>query len=268
MPKLSDLISKRNKELSDEFAAYLASCDPVAGPSDMPEKFDLVHVEPSVFGIEVDTDDIAIPYGLLEAGLLAKTVDGELTEDVLDVAINMVLSHVGVMIEFENHVAFNDPKHLISTAAAIKASLSFLPPQDGDDEVYEAYFSKIEVLARAYLEQPNMTQFVLPISNYMEYMHLEILASETAASYVPEDSYILTAYHDAMSVSRADEMKARIRRVVHEHFGGEEGFKEYALEMFSSILETVEDTIIGEAQKFSTGNSQNSSVASEVSAAE
>lgn len=257
MPKLSHLVSGRSEELTNKYLEFLQSRAEAVDGAEAIADFDPDLVDAAVFDIEVDVDDLVVPYGLREAGLLAKTENGELTENVLDTAINMILNGVEVLIEFPSDVDCGEPVHLISTAAAIKASLSFLPPEDDSGEQFLAWSQKIERLTEAYLRQPNMTQFVLPVSSYIEYMFIEVLDPKAAKNFQSTDEYIIRRFHSAMSVARADSMKARVRRVVHAHFGGQKKFKEFAEEMFSSIYETVVDNVKQRASEIALANPSN-----------
>lgn len=264
MVKLSELLSRRSEALSLRYSDYLKENieavieEEARGitplPRVLPDEFLPDFISPSVFGVEIDTDDISIPFGIQEIGLLAQTENGVLTEEVLDTAINMVLSNVSVILEFKPDVAVSDFKHLVSTSAAIKSSLSFLPETSDDDTVFEAYCKKMEDLTRAFLNQPNMSQHVLPVSSYIFYMYLEILNPEIASDFQPDDLYILENFHEKMSVARSDYMKSKIRAVVFEHFGGEESFRDFALEMFASISESVKEMVIDEASRISVEN--------------
>ncbi|TLX17256.1 hypothetical protein [Rhizobium sp. MHM7A] len=257
MPKLSHLVAGRTEELTKKYHEFLQSGSEIVEGDETSKEFDPDLVDAAVFDIEVDGDDLIVPFGLREAGLLAKTENGELTENVLDTAINMILNGVEVLIEFPSDVDCGEPVHLVSTAAAIKASLSFLPPENASDEQFEAWCQRIERLTEAYLRQPNMTQFVLPVSSYVEYMFINVLDSKAAKKFKPTDEYIIRRFHSAMTVARANAMKARVRKIVHAHFGGREKFKEFAKEMFSSIYETVVENVKQRASEITLANPAN-----------
>lgn len=263
MTKLSELISKRSEELTNEYSLFFQENFRDSGsdigvpslPVVVPDKFYHDFVDPVVFGVEIDTDDVTIPYGLYEIGLIAKTEDGALSEATLDAAINMVLSEVQVLLEIEPDTQISDFKHLVSTASAIKVSLSFLPPDCNDAAAFQAYCTRLEAATAAYLQHPNMVQFVLPVSSYIHYMYLENYFPETAKDFQPDDPYIIERFHHAMTVEQADAMKARIRKVVIAHFGGEQGFQEFCDEMFASLDEAVTVNIIEEAARISIAKS-------------
>jgi hypothetical protein len=252
MPKLSYLVAGRNEELSSRYQEFLATS---GDNQEVPAEFDPDLVDPSVFGIEVDSDDLIIPYGLKEAGLLVQTEYGELSEPVFDTAMEMILGQVEVLLEVPSDVEIGDVVTFVSTAAAIKASISLLPPVDPTPEVFEAWCERVEKFAEAYLRQPNMGQFVLPVSSYLEYMIVKVLAPQVARKFKPTDEYIIRRFHSAMSVAQANAMKSRVRKVVKRHFGGHAGFVEFAHEMTSSIYETVEVSIKERASEIMLANS-------------
>lgn len=196
-----------------------------------------------VFGVEVDTDDVIPPLHVREIGLLARTRDGSLEDDVLDAAISYHLAGIDTILEFPHEVEFRDARHLVATAANSNASLSFLPPDDLSDESFDAYCLKLESVTRAYMAQQTMTRFVMPVTNYLQYMFVEVLDEEKAKSFVPEDSYVIKRFHSVMPLERSDALKARIRAVFHEECGGEEGFRQFALGIMGAVASSVEASL-------------------------
>jgi hypothetical protein len=243
MPNLSALIAGRSEELSKEYFELAKASQTDDTLLAKLAEYDPDMVDQCVFGIVIDTDDLAVPFGLREAGLRAKTVDGELDFDTLDLAIEYRLRGLDVMLEIVDIEAIEDMSNLISVAASTKISLSFLPPEDKSDEAFERYCLRIEEATKAYLNQPNMLQFVLPVSSYLEYMFLEILNPDRAKTFTPNDEYVIRVYHSEMTVERSDAMKARIRVLIHEHFGDEDGFKEFALDLVGAICQTVDTSV-------------------------
>ncbi len=237
MPNLSKLIAGRNEVLFKEFHELAVSSQANAG------EYDPDLVDPCVFGIVIDTDDLVVPYGLREAGIRAKIVDGEIDFDTLDLAIEYRLRGLDVMLEIADGDVIEDMGNLVSVAASTKISLSFLPPEDNSDEAFERYCLRVEDATRAYLNQPNMQQFVLPVTSYLEYMYLELLNPERAKTFQPDDEYMIRIFHQGMTVDRSDAMKARIRTIVHDHYDGEDGFREVALDLVGAICQTVDSSV-------------------------
>ncbi|NTF17264.1 hypothetical protein G6L37_02310 [Agrobacterium rubi] len=204
-----------------------------------------------VFGIEVDTDEIEPPRNVREIGLIAKTEDGELTNEVLDVTISYILAGIDVLVEFPSDVDIGDPRHLMATAASINASLSLLPPAELTDESFEAYCQRLEAVTSAYLRQLTMTKFVMPITNYLQYCFTEVLDGDKAKSFVPEDGYVLTRFHQSMTIEQSDNLKARVRKVIIDHFDGEYGFRTFALGLMGSVTGAVENSLAEIADEYS-----------------
>jgi hypothetical protein len=196
-----------------------------------------------VFGIEVDTDDVTPPQNVREIGLIAKTEDGELTNEVLDVTISYILAGIDVLVEFPADVDIGDPRHLMATAASVNASLSFLPPKEVTAGSLEAYCQRLEAVTSAYLRQLTMTKFVMPITNYLQYCYIEVLDPEASKTFVPEDGYVLSRFHESMTIEQSDLLKERVRKVIVDHFGGEYEFRTFALGLMGAVSGAVESSI-------------------------
>lgn len=196
-----------------------------------------------VFGIEVDTDDVTPPKNVREIGLIAKTEDGELTNEVLDVTISYILAGIDVLVEFPADVDIGEARHLLATAASVNASLSFLPPKELTTESFEAYCQRLEAVTSAYLRQLTMTKFVMPITNYLQYCYIEVLDPDASRTFVPEDGYVLSRFHESMTVDQSDVLKERVRKVIVDHFGGEYEFRAFALGLMGAVAGTVESSL-------------------------
>ncbi len=196
-----------------------------------------------VFGVEVDADDVTPPRNVREIGLIAKTEDGELTNEVLDVTISYILAGIDVLVEFPSEVDIGDARHLMATAASVNASLSFLPPKELTEESFEAYCQRLEAITSAYLRQLTMTKFVMPITNYLQYCYIEVLDPDASRTFVPEDGYVLSRFHESMTVEQSDLLKERIRKVIVDHFGGEYEFRTFALGLMGAVSGAVESSL-------------------------
>lgn len=196
-----------------------------------------------VFGIEVDTDDVTPPRNVREIGLIAKTEDGELTNEVLDVTISYILAGIDVLVEFPADVDIGEARHLLATAASVNASLSFLPPKELTAESFEAYCQRLEAVTSAYLRQLTMTKFVMPVTNYLQYCYIEVLDPDASKTFVPEDGYVLSRFHESMTVDQSDLLKERIRKVIVDHFGGEYEFRTFALGLMGAVSGVVESSL-------------------------
>lgn len=196
-----------------------------------------------VFGVEVDADDVTPPRNVREIGLIAKTEDGELTNEILDVTISYILAGIDVLVEFPAEVDIGDARHLMATAASVNASLSFLPPKELTEESFEAYCQRLEAITSAYLRQLTMTKFVMPITNYLQYCYIEVLDPDASKTFVPEDGYVLSRFHESMTVEQSDLLKERIRKVIVDHFGGEYEFRTFALGLMGAVSGAVESSL-------------------------
>lgn len=240
MPKLSALIAGRDEDLLQRYAEALEAANKDPSLVSALDDFDPDMVDPCVYGVEVDTDDPNLPHGIKVIGLLARTEKGEFTDLVADQMINLRHAHHDVVMEFEDKVEVDDYVYLVASAAAVEVSLSFLPPEDPSDEAFEAYCQKMEKVTQAYLNQPNILYSVMPVTSYLEYMFLELIDAELASTFVPSDEYIIRRFHSKMTVERSDAMKARIRKVIHDHYGGEADFQDFAQQMFGGICAAVD----------------------------
>lgn len=240
MTKLSDLIKERESFIPQSDDDYF------------------------VFGVEVDTDDVTPPANIREIGLVAATEDGELTNEVLDATISYILAGIDVVVEIPAEVVISDARHLMATAASMNASLSFLPPVTLTDETFEAYCVRLEAATDAYLRQLTMTKYVMPITNYLQYMYVEALDANYAKGFVPEDGYVISRFHESMTLEQSDALKARVRSIVTNHFGGEGEFKNFTLGLMGSIVATVEVSLAEVAER---NNKAKADQASEAAAA-
>lgn len=198
-----------------------------------------------VFGVEVDAEIFDPLENVREIGILAKTKPNGMVDDVvMDILIAYHLQGLDTILEIPHEVHFFEARHLVQTAVAANSSLSFLPPEDLDDESFEAYCVKLETVTKAYMGQQSVQRFVMPVTNYLQHMFLEVIDPVRAKTFVPEDSYVLARFHSVMPVERSDALKARVRAVILEAAGGEEGFREFALGLISGITDSVEASLI------------------------
>lgn len=204
---------------------------------------------PVVYGLEIDVDDITPPDGVNEVGIRSAIADGFLSESVLDVAISYILAGVSVTIEVEAETPINNAKELISTAASIGASLSLLPPVDVTDASFETYLERVDEFTVAYTKQANFSKLLIPVTSYLQYLFIEVIDPEIAKEFRPTDSYLLNQFVDRLSPERIDIMKARIKSVFHEAYGGPEGFLNLGKMLFREVFERVEEGFIDKSSQ-------------------
>jgi len=207
---------------------------------------------PAVFGIEIDVDDVTPPEGLEQAAIVCPIVNGDIPDEILDVAISWTLAGCDVTLEIPSDSPVGDAKRLLSTVAAVGISLSLLPPEGEDAAALEAYMARVEEFTRAYVRQGNMAKLLVPVTSYLGYMFIEVLDKAKSEGFVPSDPYILERFHSKVPVGRADQLKARIRSVFHEAYGGEEGFRRFALQLTGAIYRKVEEGCVEESARQQT----------------
>lgn len=210
--KISELIALRAEAATQDPCAALAS---------------------TAFGIEVDEGfmDFDPPPGLSEIGIVARFLtDGDLSEEVLDlvIAYGMHTSNISVMLEIPADAVIGDMRHTISTIEAINAGASFLPPDDLDEASFEAYCQRIETATEVWCSKVNFSNVLLPISSYFQHMVVELIDPNYAASFVPDDDYVVSRFHDRVPVEKSDILKARIRKVVKNAFTDDDGVDRFA----------------------------------------
>lgn len=211
---------------------------------------------PALYGIEPDVDDVTPPQGLKEAGIITRMEDGEIPDAVLDVAISWTLAGIDVTLEIPFDTPVPDVRRVLSTAAAINVSLSLLPPENPSDEDFEAYCSRVEDFAAAFLVQANMSKFLVPVTSYLGYMFIEAFSKESSQGYVPTDGYVVEAFHNKVPQDRADALKSRVRKVFTDAFGGEEGFRSFGRSLAATISAMIEENCQEEARRRAASGSE------------
>jgi hypothetical protein len=226
--KLSELIADRAESISKDATAALPTI---------------------AFGIEVDEGFMEFdpPPGLSEIGLVCRfKADGDFSDEVIDLAISYQMSPVplSVLLEIPAEEEFKDANHIVSTIEAVNAGASFLPPEVIDDVSFELYCKRIEAVTEAWCSKVNFSNVLLPVSSYFQHMVVELLNPEFAASFVPEDEYILERFHNRVPIERSDALKARIRAVVKKAFTDDDGverFEEVMIALCAKAIDHVED---------------------------
>lgn len=226
--KLSELIAKREEAVTQDANAVLPTM---------------------AFGIEVDDGFMEFdpPRGISEIGLIGRFKDdGDFADEIIDLAISYQMSPVpvSVLIEIPAEAEFEDANHIVSTIEAVNAGASFLPPEVIDDASFERYCQRIEAVTEAWCGKINFSNVLLPVSSYFQHMVVELLNPDFAASFVPDDEYILERFHNTVPVERSDALKARIRAVVKNAFTDEDGverFEEVMIALCAKAIDHVED---------------------------
>ena len=191
------------------------------------------------FGVSVDEESFTPPEGIKEIGFIYKVdEDGDLDEDLLDVIISYGLSSVRVMLEIPYEEVVEDASYIMSVASNAGFSISVLPPVEVTEESAAGYTERLVNFTKAFLNQKNFAKEIFPITSYLEYMYLEQLID--VSGYEAKDPYMITKFVEKTTVEFSDSFKATMRVIVFDHFGGEDGFKEFSKAVFHKIYQLTE----------------------------
>lgn len=214
----------------------------------------------SAHGVVIDVDDVTPPEGLHEIGFVGVIEDGEFSETTLDVVISAIMAEIDVTVEIPGSAEISDPRHMLATASSMGCSLALLPPDTSDEASFDAFVERVLEFAQAYVRQANMSQRLLPVSSYLEYLFIEVLNPEMAKTFAPVDPQVVSQFHEVVTVERADALKAKLRAVFHEAYGGEEEFRKFALSLMSAVYNRVEENCADEAKRMSEASAEDASV--------
>lgn len=190
------------------------------------------------FGVIADVVSFDPPPGLVEISLVAPESDEGIDYKVLDIAISYLLTKkVDVTVEFAAETAIKDPAYIMQVSSAIGLGVSLLPPTSDGEGEFEAYVSRLEQFVAVYCAQTTLAKPLLPVTSYLEYLMVEMLAPETAASFSPTDPYVIDRFASVMSSDRADAMKARMRAAFENFYGGKEAFEQHFHAQFQMIFD-------------------------------
>lgn len=203
----------------------------------------------SYYRVEADVESFTPPEGVAEIGFLYKSDDGrDVDETLLDVIISYGLSNVPVLLEVPAESKVSDPSYLMSIASNVGFSVSLLPPENKDDEsAQDDYIQRVSEFTLAYLGQKNFSKSVYPISSYMEYMFLETLTD--VSGFKASNEYMINSFVSKTTEEFSDEFKAVIRKHIHAHFGGVDGFRSFAKAVYWRIYKMTEENCKDTLQK-------------------
>lgn len=190
--------------------------------------------EAVVFGVEVDEESFSPPPSLKEVSFIYREQDGDIDEALMDVIISYGLAGVEIVLEIPGDAPGIDAKYLVSVAANAGFSLAIMPPENDTVEAREAYYTTLEAFARAYLAQPNYAKFLSPVTNYLEYLFIEVLRGDNV-EFTTRDPFIQERFIARMSPEFVDAFKERLRLVIYEAFGDRGQFETFAWGMVKKI---------------------------------
>lgn len=186
------------------------------------------------YGVEVDVESFTPPAGLEEISLIYKADAGDIDETLMDVIISYGLAGVEVILEIPAEQSDIDAKYLVSVAANAGFSLSLLPPQEHSEQADTAYFDRLRDFAAVYLTQGNFGKFIAPVTNYLEYLFVELLRGQETEFQV-NDPYIKDRLMLLSDQAFVDAFKDRLRQDFYTLFGSQAEFEKFARRMMTQI---------------------------------
>jgi hypothetical protein len=202
-------------------------------------KIDNILEKKVAYGITVDEFVVNLPYHMEEIGLLASKEDnGELSFDLLDVALALIANGVDVVIEVPYD--FDMPaKDLLIVALNCGISISILAPNNGSESDYDKYSDILCEYTSLWLSQPNAVKMLYPSSGYLQYMINEVFNFKTPD--ISKDKYIIENFVKDIDIKIMDKMKDKLKLTIFEVFGGKDDFEVFAHSIANSLSETLID---------------------------
>lgn len=175
--------------------------------------------------------------------------DNTLNEELLNILVSYRLSKVSVIIEVplelvsENKV---DITYLLNLTHNLDVSLSLLPNGHklcSSTPTIEDYKNSLGKVVEALTKKPNFSKLIYPVSNYLQYLMMEIIVGEEKLkSFKPEDAYVIDNFFNVMSVQDSDNFKNFIRQEIYNFYGGKNEFKMVAGTMIKTLYDKNKET--------------------------
>ncbi|MEO0392597.1 MAG: hypothetical protein AAF213_05030 [Pseudomonadota bacterium] len=189
---------------------------------------------PAIYGVEVDVESFTPPAKLEEISLIYKADGADIDEALMDVIISYGLAGIEVILEIPAEADDIDAKYLVSVAANAGFSLSLLPPKEPSEEADTKYFARLTDFSGIYLTQNNFGKFIAPVTNYLEYLFVELLRGPEAPFEV-NDPYIKERLVELTNEDFVTAFKDSLRQDFYNFFGGQEEFERFARRMMMRI---------------------------------
>lgn len=196
-----------------------------------------------VYGIEVDEDLLTPPEGLERVALLYKGEES-VSDLLIDAVIAFSLAGVEVIIEIEPGQNVNK-KELLTIAGNAGFSLSVLPPKTEAD--VEAWSKDCAQWAQTFLQVPNFTGSLYPVSGYFGYLTAK--AATGIEAILPNDAYVLERFINSTPEEWSDASKAEMYKAFCEMAGGENEFQTFLKAFVASIVKTNVEILEDEHQR-------------------
>lgn len=206
-----------------------------------------VHVNEGSFDVQYASP----PEDLQEISFIIKLSeeDGTLDDQLLDILVSYRLAKVGVTIEVPLELLVKEKvtvTYLLNLTHNLDVALSFLPNGHElceKDLTIDDYKKVLGNVIEALTKKPNFSKFVYPVSNYFQYLMMEIiLGQEKLKNFKPEDPYVLDNFYNVLSLEDSDNFKNYIRGELYNFYGGEAEFKMVAGTMIKTLYDKNKET--------------------------
>jgi hypothetical protein len=203
-----------------------------------------------LYGIELDADSsqpsfFSPPQNFDALGFVFRhDADGLIDDQLMDILIEYNQTNMNIFIEVPSQLLANglvDAKYLIQLSTNVGFMISLLPPGHpfvGDAITPEQYQKVIRDFTEQMVQKQNYDKFVVPVSNFMEYLMLECLLgkdSPVIKNFAPDNTYIKENFSTVLSVEHSDAFKKDIREVLYNYYGGQENFELVANMIFNGV---------------------------------
>ena len=188
----------------------------------------------SAYGVKVDVESFTPPPGLQEISLIYKADGNDIDENLMDVIISYGIAGVEIILEIPAEEDGIDPEYMVSIAANAGFSLSLLPPIDDNPASRQQYFDRLTAFASVYLSKSNFGKFIAPVTNYLEYLFVEMLVGSEAPFNVT-DPYIQERLSKLADDEFVTAFKDSLRQDFYHLFGGKDQFERFSRRMMSEI---------------------------------
>lgn len=196
-----------------------------------------------VYGIQVDEDLLTPPEGLEKVALLYDG-DESISETLIDAVIAFSLAGVEVIVEVQPGQNI-DKKELLTIAGNAGFSLSILPPERQED--VPGWSQDCAEWAQTFLQVPNFTGSLFPVSGYFGYLTAKIATGIEAI--IPNDTYVLERFVNSTPEEWSDSAKAEMYKAFCEMAGGEEEFNNFLKAFVASVVKTNVEILEEEHQR-------------------
>lgn len=186
--------------------------------------------EALVYGVEVDEDILTPPKGLRKIGLLYKGEE-TISDDLVDAIIAFSLAGIEVVVEISPTQKINT-KELLTIAGNAGFSISLLPPETPEEN--QDWFTQCAAWANSFLDVPNFTGTLYPVSGYFGYLAAKQASNVDAIT--PNDTYALQRFVNKTDESVSDQAKGHMLKAFEEKAGGTEAFEHFLAALNKSIL--------------------------------